>query len=177
MARLCRCSPAARGTATTMKLPQRRCAAGRGPQRPSVDGCASTSSGSPSHSGNSHHPRAQRPHCRVRVFAKKYGMPVFASQGTLLAMDSSPWEKWNAGFWRTGSSWRGWSPPPSPPSPRQRPIPWISHPHRRWPAICPGNGPGSADGLCAGAPLGGGFVVIESNHDKEMLRAGPILLI
>ena len=42
----------------------------------------------------------------VRVFAKKYGIPVFASPRDLLPW-TPPWREWNAGFWRRSSSWRG----------------------------------------------------------------------
>ena len=38
----------------------------------------------------------------VRVFAKKYGIPVFCWPC------SPPWKGWRAGCWRGPSSWRAW---------------------------------------------------------------------
>lgn len=123
--------------------------------------------------GHPHHPRAQRPHRRGAGVAKSTGIPVFASQGTLLAMQPLPGRGWRAGCWRGPSSWPGMEVTP------------FATPHDSAQSL--GFRIQTADGrqfalatdlgvvtpLRAGALLGAEFVVLESNHDREMLRNGP----
>ena len=108
----------------------------------------------------------------VRVFAKKYGIPVFASQGTLLAMQPSleGVESWvlEGPLQLAGME-----------------VTPFATPHDSAQSL--GFRIQTADGrqfalatdLGAVTPcvrehlLGAEFVVLESNHDREMLRNGP----
>lgn len=107
----------------------------------------------------------------VRVFAKKYGLPVFASQGTLVAMQSSleGVEAWviDAPMELAGMKIRPFSTPHDSAQ---------SLGYR----ITTGDGREFALATDLGELtdtvrehlLGAEFVVIESNHDREMLRSG-----
>lgn len=91
----------------------------------------------------------------VRVFAKKYGIPVFASQGTLLAMQPSleGVESWVLGGVPPAGGHGG---DPFRDAPRQRPVLGVPHPDGGRQAVRLGHGPGGGDALRAGAPAGGG---------------------
>lgn len=108
----------------------------------------------------------------VRVFAKKYGIPVFASQGTLLAMEPSleGVERWVldgpvelAGMQVT--------PFPTPhDSAESLGFRITTQDHREF-ALA--TDLGELTNCVKDHLLGAEFVVVESNHDKEMLRSGP----
>ena len=108
----------------------------------------------------------------VRVFAKRYGIPVFASQGTLLAMRSSleGVESWvlDGPFQLAGMEV---TPFETPHDSAQSLGFRIQTADGRQFAFATDLGvvtPCVRDHL-----LGAEFVVIESNHDREMLRNGP----
>lgn len=108
----------------------------------------------------------------VRVFAKKYGIPVFGSQGTLMAMDSSldGVERWVldgplelAGMKIT--------PFPTPHDSAQSLGFRITTGDHREFALA--TDLGELTSCVKEHLLGAEFVVVESNHDGEMLRNGP----
>ena len=107
----------------------------------------------------------------VRVFAKKYGIPVFASQGTLLSLESSleGVERWVlegplelAGMKVT--------PFPTPHDSAQSLGFRITTADHREFALA--TDLGEVTSCVRDHLLGAEFVVVESNHDREMLRNG-----
>lgn len=113
----------------------------------------------------------------LRVFARKYGLPVFASAGTLAAMGASladvethvmPEELQLAGM--TARPFRTSHDAAEPMGFR------VETADRRTFALCTDTGVLTEE--ARGGLLGADTVVIESNHDKEMLRAGgyPVYL-
>lgn len=108
----------------------------------------------------------------VRVFAKKYGIPVFASQGTLLAIDSSleGVERWvmEEELQLAGMTVRPFSTPHD--SAQSLGFRIRTEDGRQF-ALA--TDLGALTGCVREHLLGAEFVVIESNHDKEMLRNGP----
>lgn len=108
----------------------------------------------------------------VRVFAKKYGIPVFASQGTLLAMEPSleGVERWvlDGPIELAGMKI---IPFPTPHDSAQSLGFRITTADHREFALA--TDLGELTDCVKDHLLGAEFVVVESNHDKEMLRNGP----
>ncbi len=107
----------------------------------------------------------------VRVFAKKYGIPVFASQGTLLAMQSSleGVESWvlEDSFHLAGMEITPFSTPHD--SAQSLGFRIRTEDGREF-ALA--TDLGVVTDCVKEHLMGAEFVVVESNHDKEMLRNG-----
>lgn len=108
----------------------------------------------------------------VRVLAKKYKLPVFASQGTLMALESSleGVERWVLED-RLELAGMEITPFPTPHDSAQSLGFRITTADHREFALA--TDLGEVTPCVREHLLGGEFVVVESNHDREMLRCGP----
>ncbi|CCX37786.1 metallo-beta-lactamase domain protein [Clostridium sp. CAG:1013] len=108
----------------------------------------------------------------VRVLAKKYKLPVFASQGTLMAMESSlgEVERWvlEGRLELAGMEITPFATPHD--SAQSLGFRITTADHREF-ALA--TDLGEVTPCVREHLLGAEFVVVESNHDKEMLRCGP----
>ena len=108
----------------------------------------------------------------VRVLAKKYKLPVFASQGTLMALESSleGVERWVLED-RLELAGMEITPFPTPHDSAQSLGFRITTADHREFALA--TDLGEVTPCVREHLLGAEFVVVESNHDREMLRCGP----
>ena len=106
----------------------------------------------------------------LRVFAKRFGVPVYGSQGTLEALRQSL-AGITCGLWSRAWSW-GDAGVVLPPEPRQRPAHRVPAAHRGRQGLRPGHGHGDLLQETLEGLWGADLAVVESNHDKEMLRLG-----